>query len=87
LTVATVFRAVPAATDWQLTIGFDLDNDASTGINEGIWTESHGIGPDLEFDYFPDVNDGPFAQINEIAPGPVYTLVEAGPPDQVPIAI
>lgn len=87
LTVVTVFRSAPMPSGWQLTIGFDLDNDASTGINEGIWAELHGIGPDLEFDYFADVNGEPFAQINEIAPGPEYTLTEAGAPDQGPLAV
>ena len=65
----------------------DLDNDATTGIIEGIWSEFHGIGPDLEFDYFPDTGGAPFAQIHTITPGPVFTMIEGGPPDAGPFAI
>lgn len=87
LTIVTLFRAIPAPSGWQLTIGFDLDNDPSTGINEGIWSEFHGIGPDLEVDYFPDVGGSPFAQIHDVAPGPVYTNLEGGPPDVGPLGV
>jgi hypothetical protein len=87
LTIVAVFHAPPVGIDWQLTVGFDLDNDPSTGINEGIWADFHGIGPDLEFDYFPDFSGAPFAQIHDVAPGPVYTNLEAGPADQGPLGV
>jgi hypothetical protein len=38
-------------TEYQFTIGLDLDRDRQTGIVE-FWPEFHGIGPDLESDYF-----------------------------------
>jgi hypothetical protein len=36
---------------YQFTLGLDLDQDATTGIVD-FWPEQHGIGPDLESDYF-----------------------------------
>jgi len=36
---------------YQFTLGLDLDQDPATGIVD-FWPEQHGIGPDLESDYF-----------------------------------
>lgn len=88
VTVVVVFRAPPTATDWQLTLGFDLDLDPTTGINEGIWTDVHGIGPDIEMDYF--IRGGPddaLAQSYQVDPGPTYNLVEIGPPGDGPMIV
>jgi len=36
---------------YQITLGLDLDMDPATGIVD-FWPEFHGMGPDLESDYF-----------------------------------
>jgi hypothetical protein len=81
LTIVIAFRAPPATDDWQVTIGFDLDNDPTTGITDGIWGDFHQIGPDLEFDYFANSGGAPLAQAHEIEPGPVFNRIELGPPE------
>lgn len=84
VTIVLTFRAPPTTNDWQLTIGFDLDNDPSTGIIDGIWSEEHGIGPDAEVDYFPAAGPGgtPLAQVHQIDPGPVFNRLEVGVPEE-----
>jgi len=81
LSIVVKFRAPPATDDWQLTIGFDLDNDPTTGIVDGIWGDFHHIGPDLEFDYFANSGGAPLAQAHEIEPGPIFNRIELGPPE------
>ena len=83
VTIVVVFRAAPTVNDWQLTIGFDLDNDRATGITDGLWADVHGIGPDAEVDYFAGAgaNGAPLAQVHQIDPGPTFNLLEVGPPE------
>jgi len=42
--------------EYQITIGLDLDLDPGTGIVD-FWPEFHGIGPDLETDFFGGPED------------------------------
>ena len=42
--------------EFQITLGLDLDLDPGTGIVD-FWPEMHGIGPDLESDFFGGVED------------------------------
>jgi len=41
---------------YQITLGLDLDLDPGTGIVD-FWPEMHGIGPDLETDFFGGPED------------------------------
>ncbi|GMQ93579.1 MAG: hypothetical protein BMS9Abin12_1058 [Acidimicrobiia bacterium] len=41
---------------YQITLGLDLDLDPGTGIVD-FWPEFHGIGPDLETDFFGGPED------------------------------
>ena len=41
---------------YQITLGLDLDLDPGTGIVD-FWPELHGIGPDLETDFFGGPED------------------------------
>jgi len=85
LTVVVAFLAPPTGLDWQLTVAFDLDSDPTTGITGFIWGDFHGIGPDLEFDYFADFQGAPFAQTTQIDPGPVFDTLETGVPEDLTI--
>ncbi len=42
--------------EYQITLGLDLDLDPGTGIVD-FWPEFHGIGPDLETDFFGGPED------------------------------
>jgi hypothetical protein len=42
--------------EYQITLGLDLDLDPGTGIVD-FWPELHGIGPDLETDFFGGPED------------------------------
>jgi len=42
--------------EYQITLGLDLDMDPETGIVD-FWPEFHGIGPDLETDFFGGPED------------------------------
>jgi len=42
--------------EFQITLGLDLDLDPETGIVD-FWPELHGIGPDLESDFFGGPED------------------------------
>jgi hypothetical protein len=42
--------------EFQITLGLDLDLDPATGIVD-FWPEMHGIGPDLESDFFGGPED------------------------------
>ena len=42
--------------EFQITLGLDLDLDPETGIVD-FWPEFHGIGPDLETDFFGGPED------------------------------
>ena len=62
--------------EYQITIGLDLDLDPGTGIVD-FWPEFHGIGPDLETDFFGGPED--FVQAYSIEGQNEFILLDPPP--------
>jgi hypothetical protein len=64
---------------YQFTLGLDLDMDPHTGITD-FWPEFHGIGPDLETDYFGrSTSDEFFVQAYSIEGQNGFVLLDPPP--------
>lgn len=64
---------------YQFTLGLDLDMDPQTGITD-FWPEFHGIGPDLETDYFgSSTSDEFFVQAYSIEGQNGFVLLDPPP--------
>ena len=64
---------------YQFTLGLDLDMDPTTGITD-FWPEFHGIGPDLETDYFgSSTSDEFFVQAYSIEGQNGFVLLDPPP--------
>ena len=64
---------------YQFTIGLDLDMDPATGITD-FWPEFHGIGPDLETDYFgSSTSDEVFVQAYAIEGQNGFVMLDPPP--------